>query len=78
MAQATFSVVVFLLVYFTMGAVGGNSLGKTEEESMLVNELLQHLSHAQCDMIMVSWSAIYGEILQPCIILVFTSYAVFS
>ena len=60
MAHATFPVVVFLLVYFTMGAVGGNSLGKTEEESMLVNELLQHLSHAKCDMIMVSWSAING------------------
>ena len=60
MAQATFSVVVFLLVSFTISVVCGNSWGKTEEESVLVNELLQHLSHAKCDMIMVSWSATYG------------------
>ena len=63
MAKATFSVVVFLLASLTNSVVGSNSWKKTDEESIEVNELLKHLSHAQCDMIMVSWSAIYGEML---------------
>ena len=53
----------FVLVYLASNLAVGHSSEVTEEESIQVKEVLKHLSYAECDMIVVSWSAFYGKVL---------------
>ena len=53
----------FVLVYLASNLAIGLFSEVTEEESIQVKEVLKHLSYAECDMIVVSWSAFYGKVL---------------
>ena len=61
--MASTSAIGFTLIYLANNFAAGLQSKTTEEESILLKEVLKQVSYAKCDMIIVSGSPFYGEIL---------------
>ena len=53
----------FVLVYLASNLAAGLFSEDTMEESIKVKDVLKQLSYLECDVIVVSRSAFYGEVL---------------
>ena len=61
--MASTSAIGFTLIYLANNFAAGLQSKATEEESILLKEVLKQVWYAKCDMIIISGSAFYGEIL---------------
>ena len=52
-----------IIIYLANNFAAGLQSKTTEEESILLKEVLKQVSYAKCDTIIVSGSPFYGEIL---------------
>ena len=61
--MASTSAIEFSLIYLAINLAAGLMSKATEEESIQLKEVLKQSWYAKCDMITISGSAFYGEIL---------------